>query len=84
MLRDYENAAKYVRIISPPPTKILSSEKLYIGWSDVTVTCGRITISMLWGNTAYFVKLSDEDLSRYFNKIEIGWFKKIFVSSLSY
>jgi len=24
--------------------------------SDVTVTCGHITISMLWGNTAYCVK----------------------------
>jgi len=25
---------------------------------------------MLWGNTAYFAKLSGEDLSRYSNKIE--------------
>ena len=23
-----------------------------IGWSDVTIICGHITISMLWGNTA--------------------------------
>jgi len=29
-----------------------------------------ITISMLWSNTAYWVKLSGEDLSRYSNKIE--------------
>jgi len=26
--------------------------------------------TMLWGNTAYCVKLSGEDLSRYWNKIE--------------
>jgi len=39
-------------------------------WSDVTVVCGLITISMLWGNAAYFVKLSDEDLSCYSSKIE--------------
>jgi len=25
---------------------------------------------MMWGNTAYCVKLSGEDLSRYLNKIE--------------
>jgi len=31
----------------------------------VTVICGHITTSMLWGNTAYCVKLSGEDLSRY-------------------
>jgi len=29
-----------------------------------------VTISMLSGNTAYCVKLSGEDLSRYSNKIE--------------
>jgi len=29
----------------------------YIGWSDVIVICGHIAISMLWGNTAYCVKL---------------------------
>jgi len=43
---------------------------LYIGWSDVTVMCGHITVSMLWGNMAHCVKLSGEDLSRYSNKIE--------------
>jgi len=26
---------------------------------------------MLWGNTAYWVELSGEDLSRYSNKIEV-------------
>jgi len=26
---------------------------------------------MLWGNTAYCVKLSGQDLSRYWNKIEL-------------
>ena len=37
---------------------------VYIGQS------GHVTISLLWGNTAYGVKLSGEDLSRYSNKIE--------------
>jgi len=32
--------------------------------------CGRNTISMLWDNMAYCVKLSGEDLSHYSNKIE--------------
>jgi len=32
--------------------------------------CGHITSSMLWGNTAYCVKLNGEDLKRYLNKIE--------------
>jgi len=40
------------------------------GWSDVTVIYGDTIISMLWGNTAYCVKLSGEDLSRYSNKNE--------------
>jgi len=39
---------------------------LYTGWSDDTVICGHNTISMLWGNTAYCVKLS-ADLLRYSN-----------------
>ena len=38
--------------------------------SDVTVICVHITISMLWGNTVYCVKLSGEGVSRYSNKIE--------------
>jgi len=40
------------------------------GWSDVTVICGHIAISGLWGNTVYRVKLSGEGLSRYSNEIE--------------
>jgi len=40
------------------------------GWSDVTVICGHITICMLWGNTAYFMKLSGEHFSDYSDKIE--------------
>ena len=32
--------------------------------------CGQNTISMLWGNTAYCVKLSGEESSRYSNKTE--------------
>jgi len=32
--------------------------------------CGRNTISMLWDNRAYCVKLSGEELSHYSNKIE--------------
>jgi len=43
---------------------------MYIGWSYVTVICGHITIAMLWIATAYCMKLSGEDLSRYSNKIE--------------
>ena len=39
---------------------------LYIGWSDVV--CGHNTISMICGNTAYWVKLSGED--SYSNNIE--------------
>jgi len=34
---------------------------------DVTVIFGYNMISMLWDNTAYRVKLSGEDLSRYWN-----------------
>jgi len=40
------------------------------GWSDVTVICGHIKICMLWGNTAYFMKLSGEHFSHYSDKIE--------------
>ena len=40
---------------------------VYVGWSHVTVICGNNTISTLWGNTAYWVKLSGEELS---NKVE--------------
>jgi len=50
-----------------------------IWWSDVTVICGHTTISMLWGNTTYCVKLSGEDLSRYWNKIEsVGLRKSLY------
>jgi len=40
---------------------------MHIGRSDVTAVCGHITISMLWGKTAYCVKFSGEDLWRYLN-----------------
>jgi len=43
---------------------------VYIGRRNVAVICGNDTISMLSGNTAYCVKLSGGDLSRYSNKIE--------------
>ena len=49
----------------------LNTTQLYIGWNDVTVICGHITISVLCGNTAYCVTLSGEDTSRYLNKIEL-------------
>jgi len=39
---------------------------------------------MFWGNTAYRVKLSGEDLSRYSNKIESVGIKETSVLSLSY
>jgi len=43
------------------------------------------TISMLWGSSAYSVKLSGEDLSRYSNKIEsVGLRKCPYYHSLSY
>jgi len=48
------------------PTAVMPA----IGWSDVTVICDHSTISMLWGNTSYCLKLSGEDSSRYWNKIE--------------
>jgi len=35
-----------------------------------------MSVSMLWGNTAYCVKLSRGDLSRYSNKIEPGGLTK--------
>jgi len=41
-----------------------------MGWSDVLVIYGHDTISVLWGNSAYYVKLSGEDLSHYLNNIE--------------
>jgi len=47
-----------------------TSIDIVIGLSDVTVVCGHITVSMLWVNTLYCVKLSGENLSRYSNKIE--------------
>jgi len=46
----------------------LKTLTLYVGWSDVAVICGQI--SMLCGNTAYCVKLSGEVLSRCSNEIE--------------
>jgi len=42
----------------------------YIGWSNVRVIYGHITISKLWGNMAHHVKLRGEDMSRHFNKTE--------------
>jgi len=36
----------------------------------ISLSCGHITISMLWGNTAYCVQLNGEDLSHYWNKFE--------------
>jgi len=43
---------------------------VYTLWSDVAVTCGHNTISTLWGNMAYYVKLSGEHLSLYSNTTE--------------
>jgi len=48
----------------------LSWLRVCIAWSDITVICGHITISVLWGNSTYCVKLCGEDLLRYSNKIE--------------
>ena len=45
-------------------------------FSDVTVICGHSMISMLCGNTEYCVKISDEDLSGYWKKIESDGLRK--------
>jgi len=50
---------------------------VYVGWSDVTVICGHIIISMLCGNTVYCVKLSGEYLSHYSNKIEFPYYHSL-------
>jgi len=42
----------------------------YTWLSDVTVICGHNTISMSWDNTAYCVKISRKDLSRYSDEVE--------------
>jgi len=42
----------------------------YVGDVTPQVICGLNTISMLWGNTAFCVKSSGEDLSLYSNNIE--------------
>ena len=57
----------------------------YTGWSDCHSHCGHVTISVSWGKTAYYVKLSGGDLSSYSNKIEsVGLSKCPSVLSLSY
>jgi len=42
----------------------------WVKWRHSNLWSGHFTISMLWGNTAYRVKLSGEELSRYSNKSE--------------
>jgi len=49
---------------------------VYTGWSDVTVIWDHNMISMLWGNTAYCVELSGENLLRYSNKTESAGLRK--------
>jgi len=49
---------------------------LYIGWRDVTVIYGHDTISMLWGMMSYSSKLTGENVSRYFHKIESTGLRK--------
>jgi len=56
----YINTACHQWISTPSSSSSVVSS--YIGWSDVTVIYGHITTSMLWGNTAYRVKLSGRDL----------------------
>jgi len=53
-----------------------SAPSAYVGRSDVIVICGRITISVLWGNTANCVQLSGQNLSRYSNKTESAALRK--------
>jgi len=38
---------------------------------------GHDTISMLWGNMAYCVKLNVEELSQYSNSLKFSWLKKM-------
>jgi len=54
-------------------TETLQTKPLYC----FAVICGQNTISMLWGNTAYCVKSTSEDLSRYANKIELVGLRNI-------
>jgi len=45
--------------------------------SDITIVCGHNMVSMLWGNTAYCVKLHCEaHLLRYSNKFESVDFRR--------
>jgi len=48
----------------------------YIGWSNVTLICGNITISMTWGKPAYCVELTSED-SHVIQIALFSWFKKM-------
>jgi len=54
-------------------TETLQTKPLYC----FAVICGQNAISMFWGNTAYCVKFSSEDLSRYANKIELVGLRNI-------
>jgi len=57
---------------------------LYIGWSDVTISCSHNTISMLWRNTAYCVWSLVVTIFTLLEQNRISWFKKMSVLSLSY
>jgi len=50
-------------VLSRNLSTISSLLQLSITHGDDIVICGHITISMLWDNTAYCVKLNGEDLS---------------------
>jgi len=68
--RQYDVLPHKMAIVLWPQSNDVTSPYVCVGWSDVTVICDRNKISMLWGNTAYCVKLSGEDLPRYSNQIE--------------
>jgi len=55
-------------------------------WGEVTsqyIICGHITISVLWGNKGYCVKLSGKDLSRCWNKIQLVYENDRIISSVT-
>ena len=67
----WNHAARHRRT----PTTGCSSSPLHHRASQYII-CGRNTLSMLYGNATYRVKLSGEDLSRYSIKIESAGFRK--------
>ena len=77
---DYKPKVKRDVVLAAAGTKT----SFHTECSDATVICGHNIISVSWGNTAHCVKLSGEDLSRYWNKTESFDLGKCLYLSLSY